>query len=333
MLKSLIKNVLYRWKIFSKWNSLPNGVYVFNYHRIGDAVKSDFDPNVYSCTSEVFEQHLAFYKDAFEVISADEISELAEKELLDKKRYALITFDDGYIDNYKIAYKALRKFNLPAAFYIATDYVDNPQIPWWDEIAWLVRHSKQNLITLPISPNETIDISKGTIVTAIRAILRLIKKDTTATMPEKVAQLEAATEVSLPKEVRKQSLFVNWDQIKEMSQNGMHIGSHTVNHNILSHLSEQDQLKELTDSKQRLEEFLGKPVTTIAYPVGGKSAFTTETMSITKEVGYELAFSFIAGFNDSLTPNNQYQLRRLPVDDNCSINFLKVIALDALPFK
>lgn len=333
MLKSLIKNVLYRWKIFSKWNSLPNGVYVFNYHRIGDAVKSDFDPNVFSCTSDVFEQHLSFYKTAFKVISVDDISDLAKKEQLDKKRYAVITFDDGYIDNYSIAYKALKKFNLPAAFYIATDYIDNPKIPWWDEIAWLVRHSKNDIITLPIDPNQSINVSKGSIVVAIRAVLRLIKKNTSMTMPEKVSLLESATGVCLPDSVREQSLFVNWDQIKEMDENGMHIGSHTVNHDILSHLSDPDQMKELSDSKKRLEECLEKPVTSIAYPVGGKSAFTENTMSMTKNAGYSLAFSFIAGFNPSLTSHNQYQLRRLPVDDNCSISFLKVTALNALPFE
>jgi peptidoglycan/xylan/chitin deacetylase (PgdA/CDA1 family) len=264
------------------WRFLPNAVYCFNYHRIGDEEKSLFDPNVFSCTAEVFEQHLEFYNQEFTVISVEQlIDKIEANEVIDKK-YAVITFDDGYIDNYTVAFPLLKKHQTPAAFYIATDYLDEPHIPWWDEVAWLVRHSNINTIKLK-SWQKPVDISKGSIVHKVRAVLREIKQEQERTMADKIAELEVICQCRMPEDLRASSLFMNWQQAKEMSDNNMHIGSHTLSHTILSHLSEAVQETEITKSKAKIEAFLKKETTSIAYPVGGKNAFTTTTQALAKK--------------------------------------------------
>lgn len=306
------------------WPFIPNGVYCFNYHRIGDEDKSLFDPNVYSCTAELFEQHVEFYNQAFTVISIEQLIEkIAKDEPIDKK-YVVITFDDGYIDNYSVAFPILKKHSTPAAFYIATEYLDELHIPWWDEIAWLVRHSKVNTIQLK-SWNKAVDISTGTIVEKVRSVLRVVKQEQERTMEDKIAELVVVCQCNMPDDLRNTPLFINWEQAKEMSDNGMHIGSHTLSHNILSHLSAEDQAHEITHSKAKIEAFLKKEVTSLAYPVGGKSAFTQTTQMLAKEANYKLAFSFIPGVIHSFSQDERYQFRRLPVDGNCNIKQLKNI--------
>lgn len=304
------------------WPFLPNGIYCFNYHRIGDEEKCLFDPNVYSCTAANFELHVNFFNKNFTVISVEQLIEKMEKNEIIDKKYAVITFDDGYIDNYSIAFPILKKHQTPAAFYIATDYIDTPHIPWWDEIAWLIRHSKVNAIKLK-SWECAIDISTGSILSNIRSVLKAIKLEKDRSMADKIAELELISQCSMPDELRDTPLFINWEQIKEMSRNGMHIGSHTLSHTILSHLSSEEQKKEITQSKERIETFIKKEVTSIAYPVGGKTAFTQTTQNISKEANYKLAFSFIPGVIRSFSQSQRYQLRRLPVDENCTINQLK----------
>jgi len=306
------------------WPLLPNGVYCFNYHRIGDEDKSLFDPNVFSCTAELFEQHVKFYNKTFTVISIEQlIAKIEANQTIDKK-YAIITFDDGYVDNYEVAFPILKKHETPAAFYIATDYLDEPHIPWWDEIAWLIRHSKVNSIQLK-SWNEAVDISSGSIVNKIRSVLRVIKLEQDRTMADKIAELTDVCQCSMPDELRNTPLFINWEQANEMSNNGMHIGSHTLSHTILSHLPEAAQKDEMVKSKMRIEAKLNKEVTSIAYPVGGRSAFTETTQQLAKVANYKLAFSFIPGVIHSFDENERFQFKRLPVDGNCTVKQLKNI--------
>ncbi|MBA6290443.1 polysaccharide deacetylase family protein [Colwellia sp. MB3u-4] len=306
------------------WPFLPNGIYCFNYHRIGDMNKSPFDPNVFSCTEELFEKHIQFYNDTFCVISVDDLINIINKNEFIHKKYALITFDDGYIDNYSIAFPILKKYCTPAAFFIATNHLDSPGIPWWDEIAWIIRHSKVALIKF-CDWNEAIDISTGTITLNIRTILKKIKQDKMRSMEDKIKELENICQSKMTDNARDTKLFMDWEQVKEMSESRMHIGSHTLSHNILSHLSKKQQNEEIVLSKKRIEEKLGIKVTSFAYPVGGKAAFTEDSKLLVEQANYELAFSFIPGIISNLNKKERYQYKRLPVDNNCSISQLRQI--------
>ena len=107
----------------------------------------------------------------------------------------------------------------------------------------------------------------------------------------------------------------------------MHIGSHTVNHNILSHLDDNQQENEIIHSKKVIEERTSKSVTTIAYPVGGEYTFNSTTESITKNAGYTIGFSYIKGVIKSFDTLNPFSIKRLPVGKDSSINKLKSIIL------
>ncbi|HCH69557.1 MAG TPA: hypothetical protein DE042_03485, partial [Colwellia sp.] len=104
--KSVLKSLLIRCSGYEayKWLTRENGLYCFNYHRIGDCTKTPFDPNLYSCSEEQFKKQIQFIKKNFQVITLEEVLLLAEHKLPLNRRYALITFDDGYIDNYEVAY-------------------------------------------------------------------------------------------------------------------------------------------------------------------------------------------------------------------------------------
>ncbi len=306
------------------WPMIPKGIYCFNYHRIGDENASIFDPNVFSCTAKQFEQHVQFYNKNFIVISIEQLIDKIERNLPIDNKYALITFDDGYIDNYDIAYPILKKYQTPAAFYVATNYLDTPHIPWWDEIAWIIRHTNNTQIKFE-NWSETVDISSGSITEKVRNILRVIKQDKERTMVDKITELSKICQCEMPDELRKTPLFISWKQAKEMSDNGMHIGSHTMSHTILSHLPPQEQLKEISQSKAIIEQHLSKEVTSIAYPVGGHSAFTETTRQLAQQANYKVAFSFVPGIITSFNSQERFQLKRLPVDGNCKVSQLKNI--------
>ena len=301
------------------WPFRPNGLYVFNYHRIGDSALSDFDPNVFSCTSARFENQLVFFKNSFTVISEDELLTIFDSEKTYNDKFALITFDDGYIDNYELAYPLLLKHKLPASFFIATDFILNNVIPWWDEIAFIIKACNPNHIKLT-SIKEEFNLTNVPIDYKIKEVLRQFKQSKKPSMDEKIAELRDALGY-YDKIETNQPLFMNWQQMLEMKANGMTFGSQTCSHSILSHLSNEQQEFEIKNSKLKLETKLNTTISSIAYPVGTIDSYNQTTLKLTKHYGYKIGFSFISGINQ--TANNQFEFRRLPVGNNVSISQLK----------
>lgn len=309
-----------------KWRRLPSGVYCFNYHRIGDPEVDDFDPNVFSATVEEFDSQLILFKQHFTIISVDELVAMTKDNSAITKRYAVITFDDGYIDNYTKAYPVLQKHEVSAAFYIPIEYIDSPQIPWWDEIAWLIKNTKIKALQLSFW-QEKIFINSLDINQSIVDVLKAVKSDAKNSMKNKLIELRKATNTSMPEHIKNKPLFMNWQQLKTMSENNMHIGSHTCSHNILSHLTESEQRLEVVRSKKELEAQLNIEITSLAYPVGKHYAFNETTMRVTNEAGYTIAFSFISGIIRALGIEHRFQLRRMPIDFNSTNEQLKYLII------
>ena len=301
------------------WPFRPSGLYVFNYHRIGEPGLSDFDPNVFSCTTETFESHLFFLKNNFTVISEDELLTIIESKKAYNNKFALITFDDGYIDNYKLSYPLLLKYKLPASFFIATDFILGNLIPWWDEIAFILKACNPDHIKLP-SIKKAFNLTNMPISCKTREVLRQFKLLKNFSMNHKIAELRDALDYHDQLSIN-QPLFMKWHQMLEMKANGMTFGSQTCSHKILSHLSNEEQKYEIAESKAILETELNTKINSIAYPVGGSCAYNQTTLKLVKQHGYKIGFSFIPGINQTI--NNQFEFRRLPVANNASISRLK----------
>ncbi|WP_394171927.1 polysaccharide deacetylase family protein [Thalassotalea litorea] len=303
------------------WKFRPNGLYGFNYHRIGEPNDTQFDPNLFSCSAEQFESHLTFYKRNFDVISAEELIALMRNDTQIKERLAIITFDDGYQDNYQYAYPLLKAAGLPATFFIATDFIDKPSVPWWDEVAWLLRNTQVDYELLR-QWQLPIHWPQSPLSEQIRMMLRYMKQNHRVTMPQKLAMLRQACGVAENEITASESLFMNWDMLREIHANGISIGSQTCSHQILSHLSEQQQAYEIIESKQRLEQQLNTTISTFAYPVGGENTYNETTTSLLRNSGYQLAFTFLHNYCTNIL-ENRFELPRFSVDSQCTVSDLK----------
>lgn len=105
--------------------------------------------------------------------------------------------------------------------------------------------------------------------------------------------------------------FMTWNQLREVSRNGMTIGSHTLHHTYLPTVSLHVVEHELAESKRLLETQLGKPVEFLSYPIGG---FTKEIQAVAQRCGYRAACTTNRGlsrFSDDL-----YSLRRIKMTDS-----------------
>jgi len=101
------------------------------------------------------------------------------------------------------------------------------------------------------------------------------------------------------------------DELVAAAADGLDIGSHTVTHPWLPRL-EPDQVKrELVDSRTVLEELLGRPVESIAYPTGG---WSPTVRSIAGAAGYRIGITVDRGLNTARTPHLSLRRTFAPTD-------------------
>ncbi|MGA7704337.1 MAG: polysaccharide deacetylase family protein [Solirubrobacteraceae bacterium] len=270
------------------------GVLVLNYHRIGDHAAQPWDRTLWSASGEALDAQLEVLAREAEVIGPDEV----ESAMLggQRGRRVLLTFDDGYRDNYEVAYPLLRRHGLTATFFLATGFIDRPRVAWWDELAWMVRRARADALRADEWLPEELALSEAasqkTIATLV-ARYKSLPNDRAQTFLDHVA---TGTGSGRCNGDEAETLWMTWEMAREMRDGGMSIGGHTVTHPVLSQLPRQAQEQEIAQCASRLARKLAEPMRWFAYPVGGPGTFTQDTQRILSEHGVQLAFSFYGGF-------------------------------------
>lgn len=291
-----------------------NKLVVCNYHRIYDATKSSqFDDGVYAHSIIEFERHLKWLMKNTKLLSEDELINIVSNGKLVSRICSLITFDDGYIDNYTLAYPILRRLGIPAIYFIPSGQIISRQLGWWDLIAYLIRNTKKTSI---FYNNEIVNLQNDD--ESIHLFQKIMKTKPYEETSDLLQKLSEACDFPLPNIETQSKELMTWNQIREVSQNGIDIGSHTHSHRVLSTISSDEQSYELRSSKLIIEKEIGKKVRTIAYPVGGYKHFSPETMRIAAECGYEAAFSFNTGINNQSNLST-YDIKRIEPSVNIEL--------------
>jgi peptidoglycan/xylan/chitin deacetylase (PgdA/CDA1 family) len=311
--RALLANLIYHSQAFRGLKYFDSRTLViFNYHRIRSDVHSPrFDDGVYGPTQDELHDQFKWMK-----LNADVIS---EQDLLDHVRTnrklprssVMITFDDGYRDNYELALPVIQDLKVPAIFFIATGAIESREVGWWDTIAYLIKRSPLKQLTLR---GRTWDL-EGCREGAIRELqhwMRTKKAETTIYFLE---ELSMACDVPMPTSDESSPELMSWDEIRDAQAKGVAIGSHTHTHRVLSTLNLADQFEEFRSSKEILEEKLGRTVHSVAYPVGGHIDCHFETSGLAEQCGYELGFSFQTGANH-LDRLNPFEIGRISAEES-----------------
>ena len=104
-----------------------NRALVVLFHRVDDRCAG----NSISCSTRQFDAFCAFFRRYFVVVGLHELLDKLERNE-DVSRHLVITFDDGYRDNYTEASRLLLRHGLPASFFLATNLIGSRRVPWWD---------------------------------------------------------------------------------------------------------------------------------------------------------------------------------------------------------
>ena len=243
----------------------------------------------------------------------------AGRQLWKSSRFAMITFDDGYVDNYELAYPVLRTNDATGVFFVATGFIDEPRLAWWDEIAWMIRSSKRD--TLRLAENwldEPLKLDRSDRRQVINQLLRTCYRlDGCRTKQFLDGIAEETGSGRAPKEAANEQ-WMTWDMIREMSAGGMDFGAHTVTHPILANLTAEEQGMEVCESRLRIEKQLDRPITSLSYPVGKRESFNDETRAALSKHGFDWAFSYYGG-HSSGADIDRFDIPRVAIESDVSM--------------
>ncbi|MCB0103933.1 MAG: polysaccharide deacetylase family protein [Anaerolineales bacterium] len=299
-----------------------NSLTVINYHRINEPHHPSFDsfkPNV-SATPSMFEEQMQYLQKQFQIISVSDLSLWLEKKKELPPYAALITFDDGYLDNYTYAFPILRKYKFPAVIFLATGHIGTDEPFHWDLAAYSFSHTEKERVFFPNEKNARTWHTKAEALKVCHLWVEGIKLLPDEEKQKWVEQLPTQLDVSIPKNYFK-NLMCNWDQVREMNQNGINFGGHTINHPILSRISLEMAQTQIKGSKDRIEEELNTPVLSFAYPNGMKADINKNIEAITKQAGYKVAFTLLNGPSPlSEVKQNPFTIRRIFISHTHTIS-------------
>ena len=301
--KELLADILFNSNLVNLFKRLPmrNKLLILNYHRLrpnDPQFSTIFDDGVYGVKADEFARQIKWLKHNTSILSEkDLLSQYRNGSFMPPKTTApcvMITFDDGYFDNYTLAYPILKYYEVPAILFVATQMVHDRQIPWWDVIAYLIKRCTKPSITLN---DREFSMSKQR-KEAIAFFQLLMKQEKYEHTKYLLSELSEACEVPLPTPELQDKEILTWNEIREMAQHNIAIGSHTHTHRVLSTLSPAAQKEEMILSKLIIEENLGQPILSLSYPVGESHYITAETSVIASISGYLLGFTANTGVND-----------------------------------
>ena len=300
-----------------------NDVRIIAYHRICDTDAYN-DKELVSANCEQFELQVKHIKENYNAITFAQLIDSIDSGKKLPRNSIIITFDDGFADNYHNAFKILKRHQVPATIFISTGYIDQADTFWFN---WLSRVVKLNVgkkftiddVNYVIEENQ--EKQEELLVTLLALNKNRANKDRLALLESLKKQLDfndECDELAAP---------MTWDEVREMSKGGVEFGSHTVSHPILSQLTDEELHVEIVESKQKLEKELGIPIQTISYPEGMEYAYNQKVIDKVVEAGYEMGASYIPGVN-KLASLETFQLKRMHIERYVSHHlFCSMLAL------
>jgi len=296
---------------------------ILAYHRVLDRKPNfDFDASNVSASPNNFNEQMKYLSEKYKVISFDEFVEHHKNNKPLPRNSVIITFDDGYKDSYLFAYPILKKLGLPATIYLTTGHVGKDRLLWWDSLAYMINRTKQESLELKGLGKIKLN-NKANALKVIKSKLKsMYEKD------KKLALKSISTVLNV--DPPKQKMFLNWDEVREMSKHNISFGAHTENHPIMTNITHKEAEKEIISSKLTIEKKLGKKVRSFAYPNGHKSDFNEQIINILKKHGFESAVTYMPGTNS--LKSDLFRIKRVFVryDDDMIMFKNKLIGVDAL---
>jgi peptidoglycan/xylan/chitin deacetylase (PgdA/CDA1 family) len=301
------------------------------YHRVAEVTS---DPQLLCVSRRNFAEHLEIIRKRGRAVQVKALGRALNNG--DRGQcVVIVSFDDGYADNLHNAKPLLERHDVPATVFVTTGYLGSDREFWYDDLERILLRTGHLPKTLQLRINN--DCYQWELGSAARCDegahrdWNMSRKDN-PTLRHGVYRSLFQILQPLPDPERQKVMddLTAWagmdtvgrsthrtllpGELAQLADGGLiEIGSHTVSHPVLAALHPDAQMNEISRSKAHLEEILGYTVTSFAYPFGGRSHYTQQTVSAVREAGFDWACSNFGGL--VYPDTDRWQLPRFIVRD------------------
>ncbi len=273
---------------FSRHNTI-----ILRYHSVAPQDEATYVSTTICLDPERFDEQIERIASHYDIISLDDAMDRLEKgRPAGSRPGVVITFDDGYRDNYQYALPILRRHGATATFYIVSDSISPAPAVWTVRLMQLFAggFSPRGECPAPVEVDLSNPAAKGASTRRLTQWLRGISA------PEREEALDALVAWSGNGRPDDAGIMMTADELREMADAGMTIGAHTCTHPLLTAVSLVEAEREIIESRAVLEKVIGRPVTHFSYPNPGSGQHENAAVrAMVERAGYRTATTSQSG--------------------------------------
>jgi peptidoglycan/xylan/chitin deacetylase (PgdA/CDA1 family) len=266
-----------------------------------------------------FNKHLKYLTAKYHIISLKDFIEFLNKGK-PLKRSVILTLDDGFADNYSVAFPYLKKYKAPATILLTTECIENKKPIWIQELNYLFNTiGVEPIRDIVVSLSRKLNIDKIIGNRFSKTVLRKSVEEYfrySLNLRQREKMMAAVyRKFNLPRRniFSENKIFLNWKQIKIMCADGLTIGNHGASHTPLSCLSARQQYQEIKRSKRLIGNKIGTEFIPFSYPFGGLQDFNTLSERLIKQEGHSCILTAEPKLNHS--QSSKYRLGRIAIEN------------------
>lgn len=263
--------------------------------------------------ADEFYRQMLYLKNNCTVLSIDDFLELQAANDSLPPRSVIISFDDGFRNNYTTAAPILDELGLPAIFYISSGIVNTDLMFWVDAIEDCLNQTTNPEIRIKL--HEQTYYSLNTVrekITALDTIKAYCKCVDAAEKNRVIDDIQTETGISPSVTHSPNYEKISWEELKELHSNSLFtIGGHSTYHQILTSLDKPMLKLEIRSSLDLLRINLEADIIHYSYPEGQPTHYNHTVINLLKENGIVCSPTAIPGLNP--LGSDFFELRRIMV--------------------
>ena len=248
---------------------------------------------------ETFARQMSCLKRGFTVLSADDFARRVRDGVPFDDSSCLITFDDGWQDNFDNAWPVLQAQSLPALIFLPVNFVGTTRAFWRETLTLLLtrirnevrQRPQRRVVYAPILERleltGVLDVAGDDPRVAISEALEPLKRRPVECINAAISELAVAAGVSLG-ELTAPDRFMDWSHVEQMAATGIAFGGHGAEHRLLGHLADEEVDGEIETTTTVMRQRLRAPAPAFSFPSG---SWTPTVIDKIRRAGYQLGFT------------------------------------------